>query len=173
MVAKCIYCDRARPNDYPHVYTEMWFLNVKYLIFTPRQLEKIIIILKSSILLVKQMVPHKSIRMDLVTLQDLLFLPKRLMWKNITRLFLKFGSGSEMSHIIMLQLFFLLPLCMFTSDRHILPPTYQCNSVQKKSSCTIKEWKCKEFCPQTRLVSETSTADVNKHMASNREGHCN
>ena len=122
-VAKCIYCDRARPNDYPHVYTEMWFLNVKYLIFTPRQLEKIIIILKSSILLVKQMVPHKSIRMDLVTLQDLLFLPKRLMWKNITRLFLKFGSGSEMSHIIMLQLFFLLPLCMFTSDRHILPPT--------------------------------------------------
>ena len=92
-------------------------------LFTPRQLEKIIIILKSSILLIKLMVIRKSIRMDLVTLQDLLFLPKRLMWKNIARLFLKFGSGSEMSHIIMLQLFFFIALMHV----HVRPAHYTTN----------------------------------------------
>lgn len=115
-------------------------------LFTPRQLEKIIIILKSSILLIKLMVKRKSIRMDLVTLQDLLFLPKRLMWKNITRLFLKFGSGSEMSHIIMLQLLFFY--CPYACSRQTGTLYHQLTSVlqlKKNSHALLKNENAKNF----------------------------
>ena len=60
-------------------------------LFSPKQLEKI----KFLTLNFTGKPNGMSISMGLVTLP-------RLMWKNITRLFLAFGSGSEMYHIIIL-----------------------------------------------------------------------
>ena len=98
------------------------------------------------------MVPRKSIRMDFVTLQNLLFLPKRLTWKNIKRLFLKCGSGSEMYHIIMLQLFFNCPYACSRQTGTFYNQLTSVHQLKKNSHALLKNENAKNFVHRRGLL---------------------